>query len=78
MKNTGKILFALGCGAAVGAALGVLFAPGKGSETRKKLSDTALDLSDQILKMKNKFTGKYEVPHNGKTTAGKKVNEPVS
>jgi gas vesicle protein len=74
MKNTGKILLALTCGAAIGAALGVLFAPGKGSETRKKLSDTASDWSDQLLKMKDK----YMTNSNGKTQTGRKVNEPVS
>jgi len=38
MNNSNKILTAIGAGVLVGAALGILFAPDKGSETRKKIS----------------------------------------
>lgn len=52
MKNTSKMLIALGAGLAIGGVLGVLFAPDKGSETRKKISDQGKKLTDKV---KNKF-----------------------
>ncbi|HEU4861331.1 MAG TPA: YtxH domain-containing protein [Chitinophagaceae bacterium] len=39
MKDTSKILIALGVGLAIGGVLGVLFAPDKGSVTRHKIAD---------------------------------------
>ena len=53
-NNTGKLVGALIVGAAVGAALGILFAPNKGAETRKKLLSKGDDLSEAI---KDKFNG---------------------
>ena len=53
--NTGKLMGALLLGAAVGGALGILFAPGKGSETRKKLSGKSDDFADAMKKKFNDF-----------------------
>ena len=39
--GSGKVLLGVLAGVAVGATLGILFAPDKGSETRKKISQTA-------------------------------------
>ena len=44
----GKIIGGLLFGAAVGDLLGVLFAPEKGSDTRKKLKKKADDLKDDF------------------------------
>ncbi len=43
MKNVNALL----AGAAIGAAIGILFAPDKGSKTREKLKDGFDDLKDR-------------------------------
>ncbi|HYG49735.1 MAG TPA: YtxH domain-containing protein [Flavobacteriales bacterium] len=48
MENTGKMLSALLIGAAIGGIVGVLFAPDKGSETRKRLFRRAEELADEV------------------------------
>lgn len=59
MNNTAKIITALAAGVAVGAVLGVLFAPDKGSETRNKIADTGRKMADgvkvKIDSLKEKF-----------------------
>ncbi len=51
-NDTGKLVGALLIGTVIGGALGVLFAPHKGSEIRKKISGRSDDITDS---MKNKF-----------------------
>jgi gas vesicle protein len=51
--NPTKIIVSVLSGVAVGALLGVLFAPAKGSETRGKISKTGKDLSHAV---KEKYT----------------------
>lgn len=48
MKNTSKILIALGAGVAIGGLLGILFAPAKGEDTRKKISENSKKLVDRF------------------------------
>ncbi|HRZ97854.1 MAG TPA: YtxH domain-containing protein [Paludibacter sp.] len=53
-NGTGKVLGALAVGALVGAALGVLFAPEKGSTLRGKFVDGAKDMAHDLKrKMKD-------------------------
>lgn len=54
--STGKTLLGLVTGVAVGAALGVLFAPAKGSETRKKFTGFTDDINDFVDENIKKFT----------------------
>jgi gas vesicle protein len=44
----GRIIFGILAAMGVGTILGILFAPDKGSETRKKISNKTRDLSDEI------------------------------
>jgi gas vesicle protein len=48
MNDNTKVVVALLAGLAAGAALGILFAPEKGSETRDKLTESLKDLGDSI------------------------------
>jgi len=50
--STSKILLGFLAGAVAGAAIGILFAPDKGSETRRKIVDESQDLADNL---KGKF-----------------------
>lgn len=54
-NNTGKLIGTLVLGAVIGAALGILFAPAKGSETRKKITGKSDDLTDTMKEKFNDF-----------------------
>jgi len=46
--NTGKALLGILTGVAVGALCGILFAPDKGTETRKKIAKKGKDYADDL------------------------------
>lgn len=52
--SSGKLLLGVLAGAAAGALIGILFAPDKGNETRKKIVKKGEDYVDGI---KEKFNG---------------------
>jgi len=53
--STGKVLLGVLAGIAVGSLLGVLFAPDKGSVTRKKISTKGHDLKEELTEKFNEF-----------------------
>ncbi|MDR0872564.1 MAG: YtxH domain-containing protein [Prevotellaceae bacterium] len=48
-NNVGKSLLLLAGGVAIGAALGILFAPAKGAATRRKIASTTRNLKDNLV-----------------------------
>lgn len=59
-SNTGKVIGAIFLGAAIGGALGILFAPDKGSETRKKISKKGNDLTDAVKEKFDAIVDKFK------------------
>jgi gas vesicle protein len=72
--RTGKFLNGLLMGVAVGALVGVLFAPDKGSKTRKKLRRQSDDLKEKLNSMVDDMTEKYEQA----VDKSKKVKDAIS
>jgi len=71
--SSGKVLLGLLAGVAAGTLLGILFAPEKGSDTRKKFSKKGEDFADTLKEKFNEFLDsisenldevKEEVPGN--------------
>ncbi|MDW5287982.1 YtxH domain-containing protein [Formosa sp. PL04] len=71
MNNSGNTILGVIAGTALGAAMGILFAPDKGSKTRKmiaeeaetrknKLADQASELADAVAKKVNVKKGTLE------------------
>ena len=62
--SSGKILLGVLAGIAVGATLGILFAPDKGSSTRRKIAQKSDEYADELGEKFNEFissvTEKFE------------------
>ena len=48
-NNCGRNFLIFAGGAAIGAAIGILFAPAKGSATRRKIASTTRDMKNSIV-----------------------------
>jgi gas vesicle protein len=62
--NSGKVVLGMLAGVAIGATLGILFAPAKGTETRKKIlrkgEDTIDEINDKFEELLNSITEKID------------------
>jgi gas vesicle protein len=85
--NSGKVILGALVGIAAGAALGILFAPDKGTNTRRKISKKGDDYVDELSGKFDDFIGditqKFEtmkadanrMAENGKAKADKALAE---
>lgn len=79
--SSGKVVLGLLAGVAAGALAGILFAPAKGSRTRRRImqkgEDYAGDLKDKFDELLEMFKGKMEkVKEEVKDYADKKMGSP--
>lgn len=78
-SNTGQTLIALLTGAAIGAGLGILYAPDKGSNTRDKLSKEAKRAQKKLNKQIKETSGTLsDRAHLAKLNFEQKLNETLS
>jgi gas vesicle protein len=61
VMSKGKVLLGVLSGVAIGATLGVLFAPDKGWNTRKRISKKAEDLSEDLKEKFDEFLDNISV-----------------
>jgi gas vesicle protein len=59
MTNSSKILLGFIAGAAIGGALGILMAPDKGSETRRRIAERSSEIGDSIVDLGESVKEKF-------------------
>lgn len=75
--SSSKLIVGFLAGAAVGALAGILLAPDKGSNTRKKIADKTGDLSDTVKKSFNKFIDGVKDTYSGAKEEADEFGEKV-
>lgn len=78
-NDSGNVLLALLTGAAIGAGIGILYAPEKGIETRhkikRKVEDTSHDLAERVSHAKDELT---KTANEKKDAFDRKLDEAIS
>ena len=79
MANTGNTLLALLTGAAIGAGVGLLYAPDKGAKTRKKLKKNADKAKKEFSKKVKETTDDLSVQaKKAKATFEERLNDTLN
>ena len=63
--SSSKLVVGFLAGAAIGALAGILFAPDKGSNTRKKITDKTGDMTDTVKNSFNDFIDGVKQTYSG-------------
>lgn len=77
-NNMGKMSIAILTGVAIGVGVGILFAPQKGSKTRKKLKNVAVDTKQDVSKWLSYAKDELvQTAHDNKEAFDKKINNTI-
>lgn len=77
-NNSGGILIGILTGVAIGVGVGILFAPNKGSKTRKKLKNVAVDTKQDVSKWLTYAKDELDqTAHENKMAFDKKINNTI-
>lgn len=77
MKNSKTLIGILG-GVAIGATLGILFAPDKGSNTRKKIAKKSTDATDELKEKLNNIANSFSEKYNSILNKGEALAEKTA
>jgi len=78
-SNTGQTILALLTGAAIGAGIGILYAPDKGSKTRNKLNKEAKKAQKQLNKQYRETSSNLtDKAQKARLSFEQKLNETLS
>lgn len=77
MEKSTKVLIAVGSAVVLGSVLGILFAPDKGTATRKKIKDASDKLADNIRDRIQKGKDEIESIREGIKQSIESINEKV-
>ncbi|WP_147677820.1 YtxH domain-containing protein [Algibacter pacificus] len=78
-NNTSNTIFGIFAGAIAGAALGILYAPDKGANTRKKIATGAVEAKDNLVEKASEIKDTVvNSAHSKKVTLDEQVESIVS